>query len=64
MRSADPAMGSSPVEQIFSWIFVNTLKSCQTPLGPPTTWVHILLETLVKPTEYGMRKGIRTRRKH
>jgi len=27
-------VGSSPVEQIFSLIFENTLKSCQPPLGP------------------------------
>jgi len=35
-----------------------------TPLGPPTTWVHILVETLVETTEYGMKKEVRSRRKH
>jgi hypothetical protein len=39
-------------------------KMVHTPLGLPTTWVHILVETLVETTEYGMKKEVRSRRKH
>jgi hypothetical protein len=57
-------MSSSHVEQISSWIIENTLKSCQTPLGPPTTWVHIFLDTLDLLKEYPMMDNGYKRRWH
>jgi hypothetical protein len=29
-----------------------------TPLGPPTTWVHIFLDDLKEVTEYGIRNAL------
>ena len=33
-------LGPSPIKQISSWVIENTLKSCQTPLGP-TVALHL-----------------------
>ena len=57
-------VGSSHIEQISSWNIENTIKSYQTPLGPPTTWVHIFLGTLDVLIEYQMKNSYRQRRKN